>query len=1376
MTWPKAHLPWFVALLAATVLALGAGASWADVAVSMKDGQLAWQVDGKRLGESGQWLQVCDLAVGEAFVTVPVSAQGGKFRGSVAELVFEGEWKPFGLAMELSCTVSAQPPRDRAIVVRVALPLQATGWTWWDDIQRKRAIEPDKHYTYVLNWGGLREVSTYPLCAVSGPEVGASLAVPLHELRVHRLACSASRQALEAEFDLGLSPEAAKLPCRAGFRVLVYAHDPRWGFRSAVERYYELFPSYAERRVGEGGIWLLSFDPGKMACPWDWGFRFEEHGEHHAGYGCAHDILPFVYTEPFGKYENFGKRGTPDGKSRWGEKGLPLTPAELKQSVLDRASKPADPKDKRAGRDREWALAEINSAIENQDGTWVWRHWTDIWSSDGSWIGNITLNDDPNLPAPSRASLTWKHELDVGAERAKQTGGELGGVYLDSVCGFMGFYNENFRREHWRYTDQPLVASRKAKQPVQLHASTCYAFGFQVAERMRAQGKFMMGNTGRPEMAWFCPILDMIGTGEHGIGLQADEHYSYMRAYGFRKPLSPMAYDLVSPDKSWDEKERAMHRMLFYAVHPGTGPFMEPAKYEPSRPLYRYYEPFIQWLDLAGWQPVTRVSVSEPGLMIERYGPGAKELADVTFVAVRNPGKADTKATIAIEDQAMAKRAQGMRQPSQDDLIAWCLVADAETTVQREAADKWTVTLRNLSADGTEVIALGPREAVARLWMLQAQKWLDRLAREARWLNSKTAAIVRGSDFEEGLAGWGTAAPPNYARAADITVDDERPLSGKRSVKIRSQSETSVHGLQQSPSLEAGQEYTLRFKYAWARPDGAKGTFTPRFGIKGPDGNWATDKYIYFHGLQPTGDTVAEFERKFTIPAGHSAGFFQFAFGGHWGTIRIDDVEITSTKLEEARQRMATLGDDARTAADALSNRLAGTGALLAAATQQEPTYQRLRDLAQSLPDAHARRCLLLPVQNFAESLGRAAEVLTGVTVHLPGGPPFGDAAFGAEAKLTCNVRAGKAVAERVSVNLEVPSAGAKTFALQPGEARAVDLRCSMPAKPLGGWEDVFVVARFSVKGQPVWLARRGTIRLHPAVQAEAAGTVSSLRKSVSLRVRSWLPAASVQLDTTARIAGQQFSLDPVRAELKPASFQDVAFPLPAALLARLDELAMRGEKCRLEWRAQGQDAAGAAEVVLVRGAQVPRLSAPPKLDGRIEPGEWAQAAKLQGFVTPQDAKPAPRATTVLLGHDGQQLYLACLCAGQPKPVAKDRGHDGNVWEDDAVEVFLQPPGSDVYYHFIVNAVGSRYDARCLKGQERSWDAAWQAKTTVGAEGWAVEMAIPLQALGAKADGLWRVNFGREEADTSRATCWSPTFASFHTPERFGEIGFQGLP
>lgn len=1360
---------------AVLVIALQGWCVAAGLEVTVGTAGLRLTHDGHEIGSGAQWLSVCDLATGDAFVPVAVAPRGAGFGGRAAELDFEGEWKPVGEGAELTCRLTANPPRDRAVVVRVSLPLDAVGWTWWDDLEERRVVEAPKTYSKLQDWYGTWTLSWYPLCAVSGPTVGVSMAVPLNEPTINRLSYDGPRRALQAEFDVGLSPDATRLPARAQLRLIVYPHDPRIGFRDALQRYAERFPAYSRRRVGEAGIWLLGLNPRTMACPWDWGFCFDEGGETRAGYDCAHDILPFVYTEPWGKYESFPGPPTPDGKPRYDEKAPMLSAQALRQSVLQDLNAPPEQADRHFGKRRDIARADANSAIERQDGSWVWRHWTDEWSP-GRWLSNLTLDPDPELPEPNRASVTWQYELDPGAATAKATGGELAGVYLDSVSGFMGFYNEDFRREHWRTADTPLVAGHGSRKPSELHAFECLKLARQVAERMGAQGKYVMGNTGRPEMQPFCQFLDMIGAGETGsCGLAGDDHYRYLRTYAFGKPLSWMDYGFVKPAVPWAEKERGLQRCLFYAVHPGTGSFDTPASYEPSRPLFRYYEPLITWLDAAGWQPVTHATASAPGVLVERYGPGSGRWAAVSFIALRNPGRQAAEATVSVEPEALPAEVRGAGAEGAS-VIAWRLVQDRPVTVQPRGAGGVAVGAISLAPDATEVVAVGGRDALARLWLEEAARWLEHEEKEARWLGADGGGtVLRNGNFEAGLGGWGT--DTNAGKEGEVLVDQRAPLAGKASLLARSLGNNAFQALFQDVSLPSGTPYTLRFKYAWVRPPGAAGTVVPRFGVKGPDGQWAADKYLYFNDLQPTGEKVATYERTFSVPDKHTAGFFQFLFQGQWGTIRLDDVEILSPAIEDMQRRLAGLPKLARAAAESLRQSLAQQpGDLLAASAAMEPAYRQLVDLAGGLSDEYTRRCLTLPLQGFAEALGRATEVLCDVTLGTPEGPPFVDAALGGTARLPCTVRAG-ATAVRFGISVEgeaAPMGG--LIPLPPRGEVALTPTAAAPAAAPWGWHDVMLAARFQQGGRQVWVPRRFTLRLHPPLDVSAAGPVSSVRAALPLALRSWLPeGAPVRLTGSVKGA-PELTLDPLEAQVQPGGAQRLDWPLASAAPGKLEELARAGATLRVQWEAATgavAPARGELEAVVVRGATCPILATAPKIDGRVDPGEWAGAARLEGFVLPQSGQAAPRATTVLLGRDRRNLYVAFLCDGQPNPAARDRARDGAVWEDDAVEVFIQPPGSQTYYHLAANARGVQYDARCTAGGNApGWNADWEVRTGTTATGWVAELAVPLAALGGEAPGPWRMNFGREEADTGRATCWNPTLGGFHVPERFGEVVF----
>jgi hypothetical protein len=774
-------------------------------------------------------------------------------------------------------------------------------------------------------------------------------------------------------------------------------------------------------------------------------------------------------------------------------------------------------------------------------------------------------------------------------------------------------------------------------------------------------------------------------------------------------------------------------------VHPGTGAFDNPAEYETSRPLFRLYEPLITWLDEAGWQPVTLAVADPPTVLVERYGPGPGDLSRVVFGAVRNPGQSPRTASLQFQHEALPR-------PLRDEAavpVAWLLVADRPAKLTRSAVGNWRVTGISLDADATEVVVLGTRADVGRLWVAQAVRWLDRLAQEAKWLEQTKSTVVVNGDFERGLDSWGTERPP-AARSGELAIEEQQPISGKRSLRATSQAPDAYQALHRDLSLDGGAEYALRFRYRWDRPAGATGTVTPRFGVRGPDGQWAADRYLYFRDLQPTAGKVADCERRFTVRPGDTTGFFQILFEGNWGVCQVDDISVEAVVPPNPAGRYGDLSAAAAAARQGLGQGLAAAAVsdlLGRTAAVARPAFLRLQELAGAVTDPHARRCLTLPAEDFADCIGRAATVLADVDVRFPANPPFADGALGATVPLNWTVRAGSTALSA----LRVGTAGQPADLAAGAEARGAE-PVPLPAEKGFGWADTLVQATATCDG-------------------------------VRLRVRSWLPAETpVSLTAELDPGDGKLQCGPAPVRLAPGQSAEFTLSCPGLSPDRAEALALAGASVKLSWTARvaGQpDLTGQADLPVVRGARLPALAAPPAIDGTVNSAEWAGAGKLTGFVVANGAKAAPRSTTVLSGHAGGDLCLAFICQGQPNPQAAPRARDAAVWEDDAVEVFVQPPGSEAYFHLAVSAAGVQYDARCQGGIDADWNGKWAAKAGRVADGWTVELRLPLATLAATAGGVWRANFGREENDTGAASCWSPVSAGFHGPSRFGVLTWR---
>jgi YD repeat-containing protein len=129
---------------------------------------------------------------------------------------------------------------------------------------------------------------------------------------------------------------------------------------------------------------------------------------------------------------------------------------------------------------------------------------------------------------------------------------------------------------------------------------------------------------------------------------------------------------------------------------------------------------------------------------------------------------------------------------------------------------------------------------------------------------------------------------------------------------------------------------------------------------------------------------------------------------------------------------------------------------------------------------------------------------------------------------------------------------------------------------------------------------------------------------------------------------------------------------------------------------------------------------------------------------------------------------------------------DGQLWEEEVVEVFLDPVGdAQSYFEFEVNPLNAVVDL-VLRHNQSGWrkDFTWDCNGFRSAVertdiGWNAEMSIPFHSIMAEAPGPgaeWRVNFYRIDRpmDLPRElTAWSPTLLpTFHEPRRFGRIRF----
>ena len=212
---------------------------------------------------------------------------------------------------------------------------------------------------------------------------------------------------------------------------------------------------------------------------------------------------------------------------------------------------------------------------------------------------------------------------------------------------------------------------------------------------------------------------------------------------------------------------------------------------------------------------------------------------------------------------------------------------------------------------------------------------------------------------------------------------------------------------------------------------------------------------------------------------------------------------------------------------------------------------------------------------------------------------------------------------------------------------------------------------------------------------------------------------------------------------------------------------------------------------------EVQRAKTPLRIDGHLDDAAW-QAAKPIVFVFPWDAQTGRKQRTVAkLAWDNEYLYVAYECEDNDI-TALHTLPDDPTYKDDAVEIFIAPPGvKNLYLGLEMNARAVLYDylyafpQRLLKNYDlRGVQISAQIRGTLNVsgdidKGWNLEVAIPWRSFTDLTDqpvpkpgDRWIANLNRGDGTEPhrRLSQWSDSGLpnpNPHNPDRFGQLLFQ---
>jgi hypothetical protein len=186
-----------------------------------------------------------------------------------------------------------------------------------------------------------------------------------------------------------------------------------------------------------------------------------------------------------------------------------------------------------------------------------------------------------------------------------------------------------------------------------------------------------------------------------------------------------------------------------------------------------------------------------------------------------------------------------------------------------------------------------------------------------------------------------------------------------------------------------------------------------------------------------------------------------------------------------------------------------------------------------------------------------------------------------------------------------------------------------------------------------------------------------------------------------------------------------------------------------------------------------------------VNAAAWQQVAPVALRDTVAGAAPK-QATEVRVAVSGPDLRVLFDCVDNDVWATKT-AHDDRLFEEEVVEVFLDPVGDlECYFEIELNPLNAVLDLVLRKSpsglkKEVGWHCAG-LRTAVQrtARGWTAEMAIPFESLLPSSARMqpWRCNFcriDRPRGHPRELSAWSPTGVPlFHVPGRFGFLGLAG--
>ena len=457
--------------------------------------------------------------------------------------------------------------------------------------------------------------SRYPVGAVARGGKGIGFGIDCRMPVKFRIEYDAELERFNIHFDFAAVPEQKEVT----FRFVHFSFENAWGFRSALARYYRLFPDFAVNRLKKHGMFVAFAAVSGVEKPEDFHIALRDtfyepvwdektrrmHWPHRKRIlrelesDKARGILTLRYHEP-GNWWMPMKKNSPRTRE--------AAEAQLRELAA-------------GGHPR--AQAILQAPLLTADGRMMLSFSRQTWNDGCVW----SCSTLPGGGAPAR----FTHHYLIGDEKINsyddETGRDFAGELYDSMGGYMRDPLD-FNRRNLAAAKFPAVFdSVTGKAAVSLILMQA-EYAARTTERIHAKGRIAGANNVRnPLLAVYFDTFNSETDWKRGgkWKVQDKEELIFLRVLAKGRLHSP---HLNTDMKKFTQKELAFflrRNAAFGNVanvfnDRGVNYFRQKALYDRDRKLFRRYTPLAAKLSLAGWEPETGARSNFPDVLVERFG------------------------------------------------------------------------------------------------------------------------------------------------------------------------------------------------------------------------------------------------------------------------------------------------------------------------------------------------------------------------------------------------------------------------------------------------------------------------------------------------------------------------------------------------------------------------------------------------------------------------------------------------------------------------------------------------------------------------------------------------------------------------------------